>query len=788
MSELDLTWPANADSQGPSLREVQRRQLMTQTVDGKTPAQVQELVRQLQEYQLELEQQNHELQRAQQEAQAARNRYESLYNEAPLGYVTLDAQGTICQLNPRVSRYFKTEPEHLLGRRFLVFVLENYRAAFQDFFQNTLASTTDANHTLKVQLQAADGTVFDARLDAVAVADAAGPLSCRLALADISALQQAIRQRREHQESLNRALTASQQGVWEWSFAGNQLRWDQRAQACFGRAHDPNPVPFEVLAQAVHPDDLPNVQAALYACVQRGAQLDLTHRVVWPDGSVHYVAAFGHVVTNDQGEPLCLSGLMRDVTARYAAEEELGHKNRLLEHILDNLPVILGRLTPEGQYVEMVGAGLRRVGVADNQLVGYTVFEAFPSLVEPTLRLLAGEQINFVGSAEHEGQQVYYQNYGYFDQQRQQGIFFAIDVTDTERAREKLRQERNFIRSLLDHSTDGILAFDQQGHITAWNQAMERFTGKPEALMLSQPLFEHVPFTPESVPGRVIQLLLSGEAKPRTHLSFALPDASQRHFDITAIPLPPPPESSGGGLLILRDVTELNRLQTAATQAQLRQQREVLRAVLTAQEEERRRISEALHNGIGQLLFAAKLNLEHQLHLAPGTSHKVLDLLNEAIRATRMVSFELTPIVLEDFGLQAALQKLTQHLPSSQFQLHHHFKGLDQPRPHLLDLAIYRIVQELLNNVLKHARTTEATLHVAHEDGEVYLSVEDNGVGFTPPAPNKLPKTLGLATIRNRVTLFGGTMQLESRPGQGTIVSIVLPVQSEYLAETTLPD
>ncbi|UOQ73856.1 PAS domain S-box protein [Hymenobacter cellulosilyticus] len=168
MSELDLTWPSSSDHRGTPLREAQGRQLLTQTTDGKTPEQVQELVQQLQEYQLELEQQNHELLQAQQEAQTARARYENLYNVAPLGYVTLDEQGLIQQLNPRVSRYFRTQAEELLGRRFLVFVVESYRAAFQTFFQATLASAPDVNHTLKVQLHAADGTVFDARLDAMA--------------------------------------------------------------------------------------------------------------------------------------------------------------------------------------------------------------------------------------------------------------------------------------------------------------------------------------------------------------------------------------------------------------------------------------------------------------------------------------------------------------------------------------------------------------------------------------------------------------------------------------------
>jgi PAS domain S-box-containing protein len=778
MSELEVNRLPKPDHDDLPKRARQLPQFVTQSAEGKTPEEVKDLLLQLQTYHLELEQQHEELRLAQQDASEARARYEDLYNSAPLGYLTLDEQGIIQQLNQRACRYFRSTASQLLARRFLLFVTEDYRNLFQDFFEHTLA--TDAGQSLKVQLYADDGTIFDARLDALAVEEADGRRACRMTLADITPLQQAIRQRKERQAALDRALTATQLGVWEWSFADNLLTWDHRAQACFGRAFEPNPVSFSVLAGAVHPDDLPSVQQALQQCVKQGKELDLTHRVVWPDGSVHYVAAYGQVQYGPHGIPNCLSGMMRDVTDRQVTQQELEHKNRLLAHVLDNLPVVLGRLSKTGEYLEMVGNGVLRLGISETELLGKSIFDVFPSVAGHFRTLLTGQSVSFVAEVPIGNETFFFQTYGYFDELRQQGIFFSIDITESAQAQNQLRQNQKFIRGLLDHSTDGILSFDQQGCLTAWNQTMEQLTGKREADMLGQLIFSHVPFSADSALGQIIENMLHGTREPRSHLSIALPDRDQQ-FEVTAIPLPAPPDSTGGGLLLLRNVTERNHLQAQAIEAQLREQRMVLQAVLTTQEEERHRISEALHNGLAQLLYGAKLNLEYQLR-HPGTPDKVMQLLEEAIRATRTVSFELTPVVLLDFGLRIALEKLTQHLPPEQLRVQLHLSGLEQPRPHVLDLAIYRITQELLNNIIKHARTREAVLHVAHEDEELYLSAEDSGGGFTPELPNPASKSMGLTTIRNRVTLFGGKMEVVSRPGQGTIVTITIPIKTEYPA------
>ncbi|UOQ71303.1 sensor histidine kinase [Hymenobacter cellulosilyticus] len=102
--------------------------------------------------------------------------------------------------------------------------------------------------------------------------------------------------------------------------------------------------------------------------------------------------------------------------------------------------------------------------------------------------------------------------------------------------------------------------------------------------------------------------------------------------------------------------------------------------------------------------------------------------------------------------------------------MHLQLHGLEQERPRLYDVAAYRIVQELLANIIKHAKAHEAYVYVVYEEGHLHISAEDDGVGFTQPAANeKTAKGIGLAGIRNRLDLLGGTLTVDSRPAKAPL-------------------
>ncbi|HEX8425393.1 PAS domain S-box protein [Hymenobacter sp.] len=349
------------------------------------------------------------------------------------------------------------------------------------------------------------------------------------------------------------------------------------------------------------------------------------------------------------------------------------------------------------------------------------------------------------------------------------------DITAQRAAREQLRAEKEFSESLLDNSVDGIIALDRESRITAWNREAENYTGLREAETLGQEIFHVFPGldTPEWR-RRFSEVLGHGERIVLSGVPFIVRPG---HYDIYMVPLRGEQQNEiNGVLVVIRDMTERMRLIEETTQLKLSQQQEVLSAILTTEEAERKRIAEALHNGVGQLLYATKLHLESRTG-ASLPRDEVHTLLNEAIRMTRTISFELTPGILEDFGLKFALEELGRRIPRQSLPLHLHTEGLEQPLPQLMEVAVYRIVQELLNNIIKHAQAQEAFIHVVRENDKLAISVEDNGQGFEPD-PHFAPRSgIGLPGLQNRVSLLGGSLTINSRPGQGTIVSIELPVK-----------
>ncbi len=228
---------------------------------------------------------------------------------------------------------------------------------------------------------------------------------------------------------------------------------------------------------------------------------------------------------------------------------------------------------------------------------------------------------------------------------------------------------------------------------------------------------------------------------------------------------------------IWRDITERKHLQ----QAEHDQQRQLAEAVLAAEERERRRIAESLHNGLAQQLYATKLSLgqlQAQQYLdnpqAFAQLHtKTSQLLAAAIGQTRTLAHELIPRTLQDFGLEAAIQDICTNYSIAPLRMRCHMVGLPVGlAPHLL-LALYRMAQELANNIVKHAQATQAILYIGVEDDAIVLRAEDNGIGFDSTLASQ-GDGVGWQTLQDRVHLLQGTLALRSE--QGTCITIRLPL------------
>jgi PAS domain S-box-containing protein len=225
---------------------------------------------------------------------------------------------------------------------------------------------------------------------------------------------------------------------------------------------------------------------------------------------------------------------------------------------------------------------------------------------------------------------------------------------------------------------------------------------------------------------------------------------------------------------IMTDVTEKRRLEEEAMQLKLTQQKQIATASLNAEENERRRISESLHDSVSQLLYGIKMQIDQVGSPASTDSFtQIKKLLNTAIQETRNISFELAPSILTDFGLPSTIDELVNRLSSPLFKINATVTGFSQRCELLLETSIFRIVQELINNAMKHSGADSIQLSIK-KNKIIEIRVEDNGKGFNVKKQETLPTGSGFSSIKTRIGLFNGSMRIDSAPDRGTKIKIRL--------------
>ena len=359
------------------------------------------------------------------------------------------------------------------------------------------------------------------------------------------------------------------------------------------------------------------------------------------------------------------------------------------------------------------------------------------------------------------------------------------DVTERLRAEELLARSEARLRGILDSAMDAIITVDDHQHIVLFNAAAERVFGCPRGEAIGAPLAWFIPeryraghgdhirrFGQGSTPSRrmgeariVMGLRRNGEEFP-IDASISQIEEHGRHFYT----------------VILRDVTERVRGEEA-----LRDSREEIKDLAVAaarlREQEKSRVARELHDELGQALTALKIDVgwlrDHQ-HLEPGARIDKLSemqlLLDGTVAATRRISADLRPLVLDDLGLAAAAEWLVQNFTNrTGIACELAISGdVDLHEPY--STTTFRVLQEALTNIAKHADATMVEVTLEREGDTVVLCVRDNGKGFDTEGPRK-QGSFGVLGMRERATLLGAEVRIESLPGKGTLVELKMRIE-----------
>jgi two-component system NarL family sensor kinase len=211
-------------------------------------------------------------------------------------------------------------------------------------------------------------------------------------------------------------------------------------------------------------------------------------------------------------------------------------------------------------------------------------------------------------------------------------------------------------------------------------------------------------------------------------------------------------------------------------------------AILEAEEKERKRIASDLHDGIGQMMSAVKMNLSGiatkinwQNPQEKVLLDKTIALVDESCKEVRTVSHNLMPNALLKSGLSSAVKTFLDRIDHKKIKVHLYTEGLEQRLNDNIEIVLYRAIQEIVNNVIKHANANHLDLSLIKDADGINCTIEDNGIGFSP---TKIQAGIGLKNIKSRIDYLNGTVEWDTAIGKGTLVAIHIPYKENTLANS----
>lgn len=238
---------------------------------------------------------------------------------------------------------------------------------------------------------------------------------------------------------------------------------------------------------------------------------------------------------------------------------------------------------------------------------------------------------------------------------------------------------------------------------------------------------------------------------------------------------------SGLGILFYR---KKQIEQQAKLDAEIANQKEIrTKAILDAEEKERRRIAQDLHDGVGQLLSAAKLNLSNldskliaQTEEQKAAMQNALNLVDDSVKEVRLVSHNMMPNTLIKLGLGSAVREFITKLGNApNLKIDLEIVGLDTRLENQVETVLYRVIQEIVNNIIKHAKASHISMQLIRHETEMNVMIEDNGIGFDTSKLENF-EGIGLKGIQTRIEFLNGSVHFDSSIGRGTTVIIDIPL------------
>lgn len=516
------------------------------------------------------------------------------------------------------------------------------------------------------------------------------------------------------------------------------------------------------------------------------------------DGTLFYADTKSSLVYNEKNEPVAAIGVFVDITKQKKVNNELKAYRNRLEQLVKERTFELN----EAQRIAKIGSwkynNLTKQLRWSDEI--YRIFEKCPETFIPTYNSFTSclnakyeAAIKKIYSHSLKTKQPYALEYQIVTEsgkskwlleqgetqfnsmgQHTHTIGTVQDITHRKNLELELMQKDEEFELFFENINEVVLILDANGNTVYTNSIFEKIFDISITEQKKKPLAYLKNIHPEDISG-LTEFIINQTDNPESQKSSTIEfrinqkNGSTLWLMVKAIPVFSINKEFSRLIMLFSDITHQKLMH-----------REILNAIVSAEEKERTRFAQDLHDGIGPLLSTSKLYL--QWLKRPDTISKKDNLLiqaentiEEAIKCTREISHNLSPSLLTRYGLISALNSFVTRVKETQsinIKFTHNVKLRLQ---HQTETSIYRVVTECINNAIKHSDATELSVNIKQIPEKLHLSINDNGKGFDLKEVLSKKKGLGIINMNNRIDTLGGKISINTTPGEGTIISIEIP-------------
>lgn len=609
-----------------------------------------------------------------------------------------------------------------------------------------------------------------------------------------------LEERIAEQKQAEAALRASEQELrlfnlatndmfWNWDFLTGRVTRSMGFERAFGYSEVEIDPTISWWEERLHPDDRERVLNEFRTALERGHKsCTYEYRFRRHDGSYATISDRAYIARDQSGNGVRAIGAMTDITERKHTEAALRESEERYRDLVENSRELICTHDLEGLVLSANRAVAEAVGYDLDEFVGKKTIR---DVLAPEVRHQFDEYMARLRKDGATTGIMYAQTksgerrvWDYHNSLRTEGVAkpvvrgMARDITEERRARQALRLSEERYRELFENARDALYVHDLSGRYTSFNRAAEELSGFSREEILGKHFSNFVApgFLKDARTNLCKKLDLEGETT--YEIELIRKDRSRVPLEVSSrlIYEKGKPVGVQG---VARDITDRKRAREAL--------RTYSQRLIEAQEAERQVIARELHDEIGQVLTAVRINLQSiQRSAQPGSQLLSIDdslvIVDEALSRVRELSLNLRPSVLDNLGLSSALRWYVDRYAQRSGIVAELKSDLEEGRRLRVELetACFRIVQEALTNVARHSQATQVRVHLTSSNGTLDLKIKDNGVGFNVDAllKDSLPaRALGLRGMEERAVAARGSFKIDSVPTRGTEVSVSFPLK-----------